>query len=129
MRNVARKLYSRGLFAESTAFVPDSAARPVGQTPTIYASFNAERSATLHNNLRMRTSRTIIRPDNASRTPRESTVPDVRGVGLREALAVLEGAGYAVQFQGVGYVASQEPAAGATLPPGTKVTLHLRHLD
>lgn len=129
VRNVARKLYSRGLFAESTAFVPDSAARPVGQTPTIYASFNAERSATLHNNLRMRTSRTIIRPDNASRTPRESTVPDVRGVGLREALAVLEGAGYAVQFQGVGYVASQEPAAGATLPPGTKVTLHLRHLD
>lgn len=129
VRNVARKLYSRGLFAESTEFSPSPDDKPAGPVPTIYASFNAERSARLHNKLQMRSSRTIIRPDNASTPRKESTVPDVRGVGLREALAVLEQAGYAVNFQGVGYVETQNPAPGTPLAPGSKVVLRLRHLD
>ncbi len=129
VRNVARKLYSRGLFAESTAFTPSPDEKPVGPTPTIYASFNAGRSAQLHNDLKLRTSRTIIRPDNASTARTGSTVPDVRGVGLREALAGLEEAGYAVAFQGIGYVEEQHPAPGSAAAPGTTVRLKLRQLQ
>lgn len=45
---------------------------------------------------------------------RHGIVPDVRGMGLREALSLLEKAGYEVAFQGHGTVAEQNPAAGDT---------------
>lgn len=127
--NIAKKLYSRGMLSETLDYEPDPNQAPIGATPTIYASLNAERSARLHNNLKMRTSKTIIRPNNASMVKGESVVPDVRGVGLREALALLEEAGFAVEFKGIGYVETQNPVAGTKLSPGAKVQLALRHLE
>ena len=41
-------------------------------------------------------------------------VPNVKGLGLREAVALLEKSGYEVTFQGHGIVDSQIPAAGDT---------------
>jgi cell division protein FtsI (penicillin-binding protein 3) len=41
-------------------------------------------------------------------------VPDVTGMGLREAVVLLEKAGYRVSFEGHGIVDSQSPAAGDT---------------
>ena len=41
-------------------------------------------------------------------------VPNVKGLGLREAVALLEKSGYEVTFQGHGIVDSQTPAAGDT---------------
>ena len=41
-------------------------------------------------------------------------VPNVKGLGLREAVALLEKAGYTVSFEGQGIVAGQVPAAGDT---------------
>ncbi|MBO4842002.1 MAG: transpeptidase family protein [Bacteroidales bacterium] len=41
-------------------------------------------------------------------------VPNVKGMGLREALALLEKSGYHVSFEGQGIVESQVPAAGDT---------------
>lgn len=41
-------------------------------------------------------------------------VPNVKGLGLREAVALLEKADYEVSFEGHGVVASQTPAAGDT---------------
>lgn len=56
----------------------------------------------------------------------EGTVPSVVGMGLREAVAVLEGAGMDVaQVSGSGYVARQIPAAGSDLKGHEKVTLTL----
>ncbi len=126
VKNVARKLYSRGLFADSRDFAAAPGEKPAGETPTIYASYNSERVSRLHNRLQMKSSRNIITPD--SKATGENIVPDVRGVGLREALSTLEGAGYAVQFQGMGYVEEQNPAPGTKVSPGTKVNLRLRHL-
>lgn len=51
-------------------------------------------------------------------------VPDVRGLGLRDAVCLLEKAGYAVNFEGKGKVASQVPAAGE--PKSTNITLTLK---
>ena len=127
--SIAKKLYARGYLSETTEYVPDPKIPPVGAVPTIYASFNPDRSARLHNSLHLKTSKTIIRPDNASMVKEEGVVPDVRGVGLREALAILEEAGYEVDFRGIGYVESQAPAAGTKLSPGSKVQLNLRHLE
>ena len=42
-------------------------------------------------------------------------VPDVTGMGLREAIALLEKAGYRVNFEGHGVVAAQVPAAGDSI--------------
>jgi cell division protein FtsI (penicillin-binding protein 3) len=41
-------------------------------------------------------------------------VPNVKGMGLRDALALLEHAGYQVSFEGKGIVESQIPSAGDT---------------
>jgi cell division protein FtsI (penicillin-binding protein 3) len=51
-------------------------------------------------------------------------IPDVRGMGLRDALFILENRGHRVQFHGAGRVKSQLPAAGAK-PTGQMIELHL----
>ena len=45
---------------------------------------------------------------------RKGLVPNVTGLGLREAVVLLENAGYDVTFEGHGIVESQIPAAGDT---------------
>ncbi|MCP3981634.1 MAG: transpeptidase family protein [bacterium] len=51
--------------------------------------------------------------------------PDVRGMSLRRASSTLAASGCRVQARGTGYVARQEPAAGAQLAPGSKCMLRL----
>ncbi len=120
LKNVALKLYARGLLEDDPGF---DARQPHQHGPTVYSSFNTRRNATLHADLQLADSRAIRRP---AATP-AGTVPDVCGVGIREALTTLESAGYAVSFQGIGYVAEQSPAAGQTAVPGSKVKLLLKH--
>ena len=45
----------------------------------------------------------------------ESAVPDVRGMGLRDALYLLENAGLRVNYDGIGTVKSQSIAPGTPL--------------
>ena len=55
-------------------------------------------------------------------------VPDVTGLGLRDAVSTLEQAGYNVTFSDnkyTGYVVRQEPRHGTELPSGETVTLTL----
>ena len=120
LKNVALKMYARGMLEDDPGFTgtPDRSSGP-----TVYSSFNSGRNATLHADLQLADSRAIRRP--ADRV--EGCVPDVRGVGIREALTKLESSGYAVSFQGIGYVADQNPPAGTPAVPGTKVQLVLRH--
>ncbi|MDE7119785.1 MAG: PASTA domain-containing protein, partial [Muribaculaceae bacterium] len=65
-----------------------------------------------------------VHPAEPPAMPR-GTVPSVAGLGIREALAVMESAGYEVTFSGHGFVRSQTPAAGTVAQKGTKVTLQL----
>lgn len=120
LKNVALKMYARGMLEEDPGFTgtPDKSSGP-----TVYSSFNSRRNATLHADLQLADSRAIRRPEDRV----EGCVPDVRGVGIREALTHLESAGYAVSFQGIGYVADQNPPPGTPAVPGTKVQLVLRH--
>lgn len=56
----------------------------------------------------------------------QNIIPDVSGMGLKDALFLLENEGYRVAFQGSGRVASQSPAAGEALNKGGKITLILK---
>ena len=56
---------------------------------------------------------------------RRGCVPDVSGMGLREALALLERAGFTVSFEGRGNVAAQTPAAGDSIRK-KQITLKLK---
>lgn len=53
------------------------------------------------------------------------TVPDVRGMGLRDALYLLENEGYKAVFSGHGKVTDQSPMPGSTLGKGGQITLIL----
>lgn len=55
-----------------------------------------------------------------------SHVPDIKGMGLNEALYMIENSGYRCRFSGVGHVASQSPAAGTRLGQGETITVVLK---
>ncbi|HIZ86087.1 MAG TPA: transpeptidase family protein [Candidatus Coprenecus stercoravium] len=53
-------------------------------------------------------------------------VPDVRGMGLKDAIYLLENEGFKVSFSGAGRVAAQHPGAGTELSSGNRITLTLK---
>ncbi|MBP6331463.1 MAG: PASTA domain-containing protein, partial [Alistipes sp.] len=53
------------------------------------------------------------------------TMPDVRGMGLKDALFVLESRGLKVRFSGRGAVVRQSVAPGARITPGATVAITL----
>ena len=53
-------------------------------------------------------------------------MPNVVGMGLKDALYILESRGLEVSFSGVGAVASQSIGEGAPIRRGTKVTITLK---
>ncbi len=122
LKNVALKLYARGKLTENPEFQECPAAERTA--PVVYSSFDPSRWQQLHRDLDI--ARTIKLRDPAP-DQNSGTVPDVRGVSLREALTCLEAHGYAVDFNGVGYVYAQYPEPGQNAGPGTKVKLQLKH--
>ena len=58
-------------------------------------------------------------------TSRNGKVPDVRGMGLKDALYAVENDGYKCSYSGCGHVASQNPAPGPAIKEGGTVTLKL----
>ena len=57
---------------------------------------------------------------------RENLIPNVRGMGLRDAMYVLENRGMKVTFSGKGKVVGQSPQNGKRYRKGTVVSLKLR---
>lgn len=118
-KNVALKLYSRGLLDNSSDYAKDAG---TGQTTArLYAFDNAATGATVANNYAHKS-----QPSPAPLKTDAGTVPDVVGLGLRQALVKLEKNGYNVAFTGQGAVISQNPPAATPAAPGTKVTLKLQ---
>lgn len=118
MKNIALKMYSRGLLGNSSDYTEGVQAISRAQ---LYGSVKPGR----HKSVRAAagiTSESHPAPPKA--TP-ANTVPSVLGLGLREAVVALENRGYNVKFQGTGYVKQQIPAYGTRLPRGHQVTLAL----
>ena len=53
-------------------------------------------------------------------------VPDVKGMGLKDALYAIENNGYKCVYEGIGHVVSQSPAAGTQCKKGETVKLVLK---
>ncbi len=62
---------------------------------------------------------------NTSRSA-DAPVPDVKGLGLKDALYAIENNGYRCKHSGTGHVASQTPAAGAKLAKGQTINIVLK---
>lgn len=63
---------------------------------------------------------------NTPGTTPPGTVPDVRGLGVREAVVRFEEAGFNVAFDGIGYVTAQTPPPGTKTLSGARVRLQLQ---
>jgi len=53
-------------------------------------------------------------------------IPDVSGMGLKDAIFLIENKGLKCSYSGIGHVRSQSPAAGKTVNKGTTVTIELK---
>lgn len=118
LMNTALKMHARGMLEPDPMFEPDANATA---RPVLHSSFDNSRNRTLAAELGVGRARVLRQPAAVA----AGHVPDVCGVSMREALARLEGAGYAVAFSGTGFVSAQSPAAGTPAVPGTRVTLTL----
>ena len=111
MQNVAEKMYSRGMLGNTTDFhdnVPASPAPPVINAPARPGDYTLLRSA-------------ISGPLQARviSTPKgnygDTSMPSVTNMSFRDALAVLEKAGYTVKFRGSGRVRHQQLVGDKTI--------------
>lgn len=122
VKNVAMKLYSRGLLGNTSDY---HTAVPSEVGPTFYGSLRTKDQtayARVKVPFAIPGAHSLRKADPAAH---RSGVPDVRGLNLRDALAVLEGAGYEVAISGTGFVHTQHPAAGTLIGHGAKVNLSL----
>ncbi|MGM9822139.1 MAG: penicillin-binding protein [Muribaculaceae bacterium] len=118
MRNIALKMYSRGLLGEAPNFAEGNTGT---KRPMLYASLQDG----LHSTVRKVTGApSELHPAAPARQPK-GTVPSVAGLGLREAINTLESAGFEVSFSGNGFVRGQEPAAGTMARAGSRIRLTL----
>ena len=53
-------------------------------------------------------------------------VPDLKGMGLKDAIYAIENNGYRCQYEGIGHVTGQTPAAGRELKKGETIKLVLK---
>lgn len=68
-----------------------------------------------------------MRPEHiGTRKGSSIPVPDVKGMGLKDALYAIENNGYRCHYEGTGHVVSQTPAAGQTCRKGELIKLVLK---
>ncbi len=119
-RNVALKLHSRGMLDNHSDFTVN----PVNSTPTLYGSYNAERASLLCQDLGIENTN-VIKTAPKTGTKEAPIIPDLTGLGIREALVQLESMGLIVHFSGTGYVTEISPAPGTPVAPRTHVKVTL----
>lgn len=121
LKNVALKLYSRGYLGNDSTLTHEEGAATM---PSYIATARPERDSTLSKALGVTHTKRITPPGSVQ----PGRVPDVRGLGFREAIVKIEQAGFNVSFSGRGYVAGQDPAPGTSAIRGSKIRLQLSQL-
>ena len=121
MKNIARKMYARGLLGASSDY-SSSKNSEEKYYPTLFASMNDYSSLNIRRGLHVQAPHSYVRPKKV-----EKGVPSVIGLNIREAIKVLEDAGLSVGFTGSGMVTSQSLAAGSQYTRGQRITLRLRN--
>lgn len=120
LKNIAHRMFSRGMLGNTSDY---HATATEGKTsPVLYATEEGNRDKNLTSMLGTSQARRFPTPQQTAK----GTVPDVKGLGLREAIVVLEKAGYNIDFEGDGLVLNQMPEAGTVAKGGTKVNLTMQ---
>ncbi len=116
VRNIAMRMYSHGMLDNNPDY--HTGEKSDNTRPTIYAN----------NDTKASNIKTMLGTQSSSRIVSAKTqkgVPNVVGLSVREAVGILEKAGYNVTFTGCGFVESQTPAASTSIKKGSKVELVL----
>lgn len=116
LKNVALKLYARGLLGHASDPKTDAPQNPMG------AVFNASLSndyTSLATSIEASNPQKLKAPEGSAP---DTNVPSVVNLSFREAVAILEKAGYSVTFSGTGHVVSQSLS-----PDGSTVMLTLSY--
>ena len=121
LKNVALKLYSLGMLNNISDF--HASEQKSTTRPTFFATA-ADRSS----NSKLVASAGIkeLKRFRSPRNVPDGDVPEVIGLGAREAISRLEAAGLKVKLHGYGYVARQSVRAGTKAEKGAMVELTLR---
>jgi len=122
LRNIAHKMYARGLLDSSPSYEVTSKEKESIKPPTLYASMGNNQANNIKRGLNIEMPHMYARPKSSG-----TGVPNVRGLNVREAIRVLEDAGLCVRFSGQGMVVGQSLAAGSPYANGQIINLQLRH--
>lgn len=113
VKNVALKMYAHGMLDEHSDYKESA---NMATLPTIYACDQPELNS-IRQTIGVNRTKKLKQPAPLA----AGKVPDVRGLGMREALARIEDSGYAMEAHGTGFAVKQEPAPGVAVKPGQKV--------
>lgn len=116
--NVALKMYAMGMLDRYSDYKQDS--HP-GTLPTLYAGSDNSVNA-----VKDLLSTTRVQRMKSPTAPDQNRVPDVTGLGMRDALARIEDAGYNFNSRGQGFAVSQSPQAGTPATPGQMITVNFK---
>ena len=124
LKNIARKMYARGLLGVPTVGVVADKEndKDAKYYPTLFASMNDRSANHLKRGFGLSSVHQYARPPKA-----EKGVPNVLGLDIREAIKMLEDAGLTVHFTGAGMVTGQSLSAGSTYTRGQRIDLRLRN--
>lgn len=117
MKEIALKMYSRGMLDNESDYKETASADK--SSPVFYATNSSTSHQYLKEGFNIGNNKVF------KHQPVSSGIPSVMGMGLREAVSMLERAGYNVEFEGMGRVVSQFPEAGSSIPQGETVNLKL----
>ena len=118
MRNIALKMYSRGMLDNASDYTEGGGGN---NHAMLYGSTDPARYKAIRQAAGISSE---AHPAAPAKMP-EGTIPSVIGLGAREAVVILENAGYNVAVEGSGYVRSQTPTEGSPAVVGTRVLLSL----
>lgn len=114
------------ILASANTAVPEHAAGRPNELRALYSFFDfrvkMEDKNTLWANAHLADNETIV---VSERTFEQNLVPNVVGMGLMDALYVLENAGMRVRFNGRGMVRSQSIRSGTRIVNGSEIVLRL----
>lgn len=121
LRNIAIKMYARGMLNNSSDYRNDATGR--NSAPTVSATFNASRNTALCQTVGLKHLKVLGSP----KRPGGKSMPDVVGLSAREAIRRLETLGMTVRCHGAGVVRKQSLAAGSAYQRGEMIYLELHN--
>ncbi len=123
LKNVAEKMYARGLLGNESDYRAESGSGNTKTGPVVFST-SSEQVSRFKSELGAKYVKMYKVPEQTAK----HTVPDVKGLSVRDAVKRLEDAGVAVRFSGKGYVYSQSIAPGTPTRKNQVIELQLRSI-